>query len=100
MLRGARLEPGRSASFPVSDGRHAAQVKVDAQEREDVSTAAGNFHTIRYEAGLMNGVVYPRSGRVQMWLTDDARHLPVKILVRMGFPIGNVTLELAKEEQP
>ena len=51
MLRGARLEPGRSASFPVSDGRHAAQVKVDAQEREDVSTAAGNFHTIRYEIG-------------------------------------------------
>ncbi|MEQ1885921.1 MAG: DUF3108 domain-containing protein [Bryobacteraceae bacterium] len=100
MLRNTRMDLGKSATFPVSDGRRAAQVKVDAQEREDVSTAAGTFHTIRYEAGLLNGVVYQRNGRVQLWLSDDARRLPVKVLVRMGFPVGNVTLELTKEEQP
>ncbi|MEQ1946059.1 MAG: DUF3108 domain-containing protein [Bryobacteraceae bacterium] len=100
MLRNARMDIGKSASFPVSDGRRAAQVKVDAQEREDVSTAAGTFHAIRYEVSLLNGVVYPRNGRVQLWLSDDARRLPVKVLVRMGFPVGNVTLELTRAEQP
>jgi len=99
-LRGAHLDVGRSAAFPVSDGRRAAQVKVDAQQREDVTTPAGNFHAIRYEAGLLNGVVYQRSGRVLVWLTDDTRRLPVQIVLRLAFPIGTVTLQLAKEEQP
>ena len=58
-LRGLTLEPGQSALVPMSDGRRAAQVKVDAQEREEVVTPAGTFKTIRYEANLMNGVVYP-----------------------------------------
>jgi hypothetical protein len=104
MLREARLDPGRSTSLPVSDGRRAAQVQIDAQEREDVTTPAGSFHAIRYEAGLFNGVVYQRSGRVQLWLTDDGRKLPVQIRLRLGFPIGNVTLQMTKqateEEQP
>ncbi len=43
----------------MSDGRRAAQVKVDAQEREEVTTPAGTFKTIRYEVNLMNGVIYP-----------------------------------------
>ena len=61
-LRGLTIEPGQSAQVPMSDGRRAAQVKVDAQEREEVITPAGTFKTIRYEANLMNGVVYPAQG--------------------------------------
>lgn len=99
-LRGTRLEPGSSAAFPVSDGRRAAQVKVEAQAREDVTTPAGTFHTIRYEASLLNGVVYTRRGRVSLWLTDDARRLPVQITLRLSFPIGTINLQLAKEERP
>jgi hypothetical protein len=82
----------------MSDGRRAAQVKVEAQEREEVTTPAGKFKTIRYEANLMNGVVYPRKGRVFVWLTDDAKRMPVQILLRLSFPIGTVTLQLEKEE--
>jgi hypothetical protein len=33
-------------------------------------------------------------------MTDDARHLPVQVRARMSFPIGSITLELAKEEHP
>jgi hypothetical protein len=81
----------------MSDGRRAAQVKVDAQEREEVTTPAGTFKTIRYEANLMNGVVYPRKGRAFVWVSDDARRIPVQIRLRLAFPIGTVTLQLDKE---
>jgi len=97
-LRGVSVEPGRSLEIPVSDGRRFAQVKMDAQEREEVKTILGAFKTIRYEAALMNGVVYPRKGRVFIWLTDDQRHLPVQIQVKMSFPVGTITLGLEKEE--
>lgn len=97
-LRGLALEPGQSALVPMSDGRRAAQVKVDAQEREEVATPAGTFKTIRYEANLMNGVVYQRKGRLFVWLSDDAKRVPVQIRLRLAFPIGTVTLQLQKEQ--
>lgn len=97
-LRGTPLEPGQSTQIPISNGRHTARVRVEAQEREEVSTPAGVFKAIRYEAGLMSGVVYERKGRAFIWLTDDDKRMPVQIRVRLSFPIGTVTLQLQKEE--
>lgn len=96
-LRGSPLEPGQSLQSPLSDGRRAALVKVDAQAREEVTTPAGKFSAVRYEVNLMNGVVYSRKGRVFVWLTDDTRRVPVQIMLRLAFPIGTVTLQLEKE---
>ena len=93
-LRGLTLEPGQTTQVPMSDGRRAAQVKVDVQEREEITTPAGSFKTIRYEANLLNGVVYPRKGRVFVWVSDDTKRIPVQIRLRMAFPIGTVTLQL------
>jgi len=99
-LRRTKVEVGQSVQIPVTDGRKSAAVKVDAQERERVTTPAGTFNTVRYEVNLLNGVVYSRPGRVFVWLTDDERRLPVQFRLRMSFPLGTVTLELEKEEHP
>ena len=99
-LRGMPAEPGGSFEIPVSDGRHSALVRIEPQEREEVKVPAGTFKTMRYEAFLLNGVVYPRKGRLWVWYTDDTRRLPVQIRLRTGFPVGTVTLELEKQEGP
>jgi len=99
-LRRTKVDVGQSVQIPVTDGRKSAAVKVDAQERERVTTPAGAFNTVRYEVNLLNGVVYSRPGRVFVWLTDDERRLPVQFRLRMNFPLGTVTLELEKEEHP
>lgn len=99
-LRGMTVAPGQAAQIPMSDGRKSALVKIEAQEREEVKTPVGVFKTLRYEANMLNGVIYSRKGRAFVWLTDDARHLPVQIRLRMQFPIGTVTLQLSKEEHP
>ncbi|MBS1873133.1 MAG: DUF3108 domain-containing protein [Acidobacteria bacterium] len=98
-LRTMRIDVGRSAEMPLSDGKKAANVRVEAQEREDLKINGTVYKTVRYEAFLFNGVIYPRSARLFIWLTDDARKLPVQIRVRMNFPIGTVTLSLDKIEQ-
>ncbi len=97
-LRTLNLEPGQNAQIPVSDGRKFAMARVEAQAREDVKTAAGSFKTIRYEIFLFNGVLYQRSARLDVWLTEDRRRLPVQVRVRMPFTIGTITLELQKVE--
>jgi hypothetical protein len=99
-LRRTKVDVGQSVQLPVSDGRKSAAVKIEAQERERVTTPAGTFNAVRYEVNLLNGVVYSRAGRVFIWLTDDERRLPVQIRLRMNFPLGTVTLELEKEEHP
>jgi hypothetical protein len=33
-----------------------------------------------------------------VWVSDDARRLPVQLRVRMQFLIGTITLQLEKEE--
>jgi len=98
-LRAIRLAPGQSSALAVSDGKKTAHVRVEAQQREQVTTPAGVFQTVRHEAFLFNDVIYSRSGRVLIWLTDDDRRLPVQIVVRLQFPIGAITLRLEKEEK-
>jgi hypothetical protein len=98
VLRGMHLEPGQSVQIPASNGRKAANIHIDVQEREDVTTTKlGKFKTIRCEANIFNGVLYARNARMFVWLTDDARHLPVQIRIRMPFVIGTITLQLEKE---
>jgi hypothetical protein len=100
LLRGNRLEPGQSTQLTLSDGRRTGTVKLEAQEREEISTPAGTFKTIRYEADIFNGVIYMRKGRAFIWATDDADRTPVEIKLRLSFPIGTVTLDLEKQEHP
>jgi hypothetical protein len=97
-MRTLNLEPGQSATEAVSDGKKSILAKVEAQAREDIKTPEGVFHTIRYEAYLFNGALYKRPAHLNVWLTDDARKLPVEIRVRMSIAVGTITLLLEKHE--
>jgi hypothetical protein len=97
-LRSLKLEPGQSATIPMSDGKRFANVKVEAQEREEVVTPLGKFKTVRYEIFVFDGALIARKARALVWLTDDAKKTPVQIRVRMQFLIGTINLLLEKEE--
>lgn len=97
-LRSMKLEPGQSMQLPISDGKKTVSARIEAQQREQLKIKGGTFNTIRYEVFVFNGVLYARKAELFVWLSDDARRLPVQIRARMGFPIGSITFELEKEE--
>jgi len=97
VLRRMALEPGKSATIPVSDGKKFVQVRVEAQRREDLHTPRGTVKTIRYEAFLFDNILFRRSGHLHIWLTDDERHLPVQLQVKMNVAIGTITFRLEKD---
>jgi len=99
LLRTLSLPLGQSTQVAVSDGKKSIMARVEAQQREDIKTPAGVFHTVRYEAFLFNDVLYRRYGHLYVWLSDDARKLPVQIRVRLQLAIGTITLLLEKEEK-
>ena len=98
-LRTLNLPPGQSTQMAISDGKKSVMARVEAQQREDVKTPAGLFKTIRCEAFLFNDVLYRRYGHLHVWLSDDARKVPVQIRVHLQFAIGTITLQLEKEEK-
>lgn len=95
-LRSLKPEPGATIEMPISDGKKLISARVDSLAREKVTTPAGQFDTIKYEAFLFNGQLYRRKGRLFVWLTDDDKRLPVQIRIQMPFYIGTVTLQLEK----
>jgi Protein of unknown function (DUF3108) len=54
---------------------------------------------VRYEVHMFNNVLVNRKARMYVWLTDDARKLPVQLRVRLQFLIGTITLQLEKAER-
>lgn len=98
-LRSMHLEPGQSGQILLSDGKKSVSARVEAQEREEITTKSGKYKTVCYEAFVFNGVLFKKNARLQIWLTDDARKLPVQLRARMPFPIGSITFQLEKEER-
>lgn len=88
------LQPGKDAFLSITDGKKVASVKVQAQAREQLHIADKTFPVVRYEAFLFNNVLYKHKGRLFIWVTDDAHRLPIQMRLQLGFPIGNIQLEL------
>lgn len=98
-LRLLRLEIGKSTTIPITDGKKLANARVESQIRESLSFGGKKYQTIRYEAFLFDNVLYRRKGRLFVWITEDQERIPVQIRLQLGFPIGNVTIQLDKEER-
>jgi hypothetical protein len=93
------LPPGRSVSLPITDGKKVVNAKIDAQAKETVTIDGKSYQAVRYEAFLFDNVLYRRKGRVFLWLTDDAERVPVQFRIQLGFPVGNISLELEKQQK-
>jgi hypothetical protein len=70
---------------------------VRVLKRERVKVPAGTFDTWVVELGLeTDSGVFKKGGDNRLWLTTDARHLPVKISSKVG--LGNFQAELVSYE--
>jgi hypothetical protein len=95
-LRFLRLDPGKAAQIPVSDGKKFVMAKVESQRREVLKTEFGPVNTVLYEIYLFDNILFRRSGHLHVWFTDDDRRLPIQLQVRLQFAIGTITFRLEK----
>lgn len=89
------IEPGQSFHMPLADGMHVVDVTMKAEAREQVTTPAGTFQTIRVQPTASAGIVKNR-GNIWVWYTDDNRHIPVQMRARLFW--GTLTLRLTTME--
>jgi hypothetical protein len=90
------LQVGATYVFPLNDGGKTVEVTARVEAREQVKTDAGTFNAVRVQPEAASGVLKDR-GRVWVWYSDDAQHIPVQMRARMFF--GTLTMRLQRVER-
>ncbi len=85
------LEPGTVFHLPVVSGNHVSNVTMHVETRETVRTPTTTYHTVRVEPTADSGPVRNR-GKLWIWYSDDARHIPVQMRARLFW--GTLTFRL------
>ena len=86
------LLPDATYSLPLNDGGETVTIQAHVEGKEQIKTPAGTFQTIRV-GPEGNYSVLKNRGKITIWYSDDARHLPVQIQARLFW--GTLTVYLA-----
>jgi hypothetical protein len=93
-VRSKDLAPGSDIILDVNTRQNWPLV-VRVLRKEKVRTPAGSFATILVEPAIRQEGIFIQKGRhLQVWLSDDARKIPVKMSVEVFF--GHIAASLAK----
>jgi hypothetical protein len=92
-FRTRELVPGRDAWIRIWSGGRSWPARVRVGARETVSVKAGDFECLKVEPEMGFAGLF-RPAPVTVWLSDDARRLPVRLVIRAAG--GEMTAELAE----
>ena len=92
LMRTHKLVPGTTFEIPNhADGKN-YELVVKVHERETVTVPAGRFACVVVEPLLRTSGLFKQEGRLLIWVTDDARHMPV--LMKSKIAVGSIVAEL------
>jgi hypothetical protein len=88
-FRTLKTAPGDHVVIPVTaDDSKSYQLSVDVLRRERIQCLAGDFDCLVVVPHLAFKGVFQQKGEVTMWVTDDARRIPVYIKSKIA--IGSI----------
>ncbi|GFO59551.1 hypothetical protein GMST_18760 [Geomonas silvestris] len=96
-LRNRQLEVGRTEYLHIYDSEVYAEVPVEILRKEEIRLA--NFNkvaTLVVKPLQKTAGIFRRTGDLLIWMTDDARKVPVKMETTIA--LGKVTAELISAE--
>lgn len=94
-LQSLPLQLGSTYQFPISDGKTAI-VRATVVKREQVRVPAGAFQTVQVTAEAVSGTLQSK-GKVWVWYSDDASHIPVQMRAKLGW--GTLLFRLQRIER-
>lgn len=92
-LRTLPLALNFSTTIDVSDSGLVYKIPIRVVARERQKTIFGNIWTWRVEPEMFGpGRFFDQKGKMEIWITDDARHIPVR--ARVSAEVGKVDIKL------
>jgi hypothetical protein len=96
VLRAVALKPGAKMTMPVSDSGRNYKVQLTIGNRELVRTGIGNVNAWRVTPVVTNDRGQVEGRKMTIWISDDARKLPVKMEAELAVGTFNLTLRQAQ----
>ena len=94
-LRTQPLKQGQSFEMLISDSGQVYRTPIRVTERKKMKTVLGTVWTLRVEAEIFGeGRLLRGKGKMSLWYTDDARHIPVK--AQINNELGRLDIKLKK----
>ena len=94
-LQSLPLQLGERYEFPISDGKTTI-VHATVDKREQIRVPAGTFPTLQVTAEATSGPLQSK-GKVWVWFSEDASHVPVQMRVKLGW--GTLLFRLQRIEK-
>jgi hypothetical protein len=96
-LRRQPLAVGKDFELSVSDSGVVYRIPVRVAAREELRTVLGKVWTLRVEPEVFGDKrLVPGEGKMIIWFTDDARHLPVRSQIQAD--VGKIEIKLKQAE--
>jgi hypothetical protein len=92
VLRSVPVKAGDRMTMPVTDNGSNYKVQVDVAPSERLKTPFGEANAWKLRLGIVDAGGKPQGRNVAMWISDDARRLPMKLQAEL--PIGTFNLNL------
>lgn len=93
-IRTQPLAVGKSFELSAVSGKKTYKLKVICHREETVEVPAGKFKTWVIEPVLKDDGLFKAKGQLWIWVTRDARRMPVKMQSKI--PVGSVKAELIR----
>lgn len=90
------LKTGRSSYIDIFDNEKLWNTEVQVLRREKVRVPAGEFDAVVVKPILQSEGIFPKTGDMIIWATDDENKLPVKLKSKAS--IGHFTALLVEGE--
>lgn len=94
ILRALPLKAGLSVPIPIIDSGKAYTMRVRVAGVENVKSGLGTLPAFKVAMTITDAAGKAESGGFTLWISDDARKLPLKFSA--GLTVGSVQLTLAK----
>lgn len=94
-IRSQPLKVGDSLHLAAVSGKKAYNLKVICHRRETIEVPAGKFPCLVVEPILKGDGLFKAKGTLLIWMTDDSRHMPVKMQSKI--PVGSIKAELKQK---
>jgi hypothetical protein len=91
-LRGRVFKSGEAFSIPVADGGTLYTVQVQVGALQPVQVPVGQFSAWNMKVAITDEQKQPVWKNNEVWITNDARRLPVKLQAEL--PVGHFVLTL------
>ena len=93
-LRTQPLAPGTSFEIPISDSGQVYSIPITVSEKKTLKTVVGKVQTLKVDAEIFGeGRLLRGKGKMSIWFTDDARHIPVRAKINNEMGTLDITLK-------